>query len=177
MKHAYGPRKKPVAPKRVPRATEEERRLREGKEAELRVELQEQAKARAPEQQRLLEHEKELAAITAVEKAKIRSRRLVIGGLVVMVVGSGAGYAFGVKPALERKALEAESARQAQEQLVDAQERADQAEEDKERFEQKLEAREQREREREQRVKDRPKSRAKDKGCAPDDPLCGIKFD
>jgi hypothetical protein len=59
-------------------------------------------------------------------------------------VAPGAGYAFGVKPALERKALE---------------------------------AREQREREREQRVKDRPKSRAKDKGCAPDDPLCGIKFD
>ena len=62
---------------------EEERRVREANESELRVQLQEQAKARAAEQQRVLEHEKELAAITAVEKAKIRSRRLVIGGLLV----------------------------------------------------------------------------------------------
>jgi uncharacterized protein HemX len=138
----------------------------------------------------MLEHEKEIAAITAVEKAKIRTKKMLIGGIVFVMVGAGAGYAFGVKPALERKALEAESARQAQElalddkkraeeDLVDAQLRAEQAEEDKEAFEQKVEAREQRLKEREQRVKDRPKQRpkAKAKGCAPDDPLCGIKID
>ena len=169
---------------------EAERRVRAGKDAELRVQLQEGAKARAAEQQRMLEHEKEIAAITAVEKAKIRVRRMLIGGLAFVVIGSAAGYAFGVKPALERKALEAESARQAQqlaledkkraeEDLVDAQLRAEQAEEDKEAFEQKVEARELRQKEREQRVKDRPKQRpkAKAKGCAPDDPLCGIKID
>ena len=124
-----------------------------------------------------------------MEKAKILTKRLVMGGLVFVVLGSGAGYAFGVKPALERKALEAESARQAQqlaleekeraeEDLIDAQQRADQAEEDKVLFEQKMQAREQRQKEREQRAKDRPKQRAKPKSrdCAPNDPLCGIKF-
>lgn len=169
---------------------EEERRVREANESELRVQLQEQAKARGAEQQRMLEHEKDLAAITAVEKAKIRSRRMLIGGLVFIVLGSAAGYAFGVKPILERKALEAESARQAQalaleekkraeEDLVDAQQRAGQAEEEKELFEQKVLARERRAKEREQRAKDRPKQRPKPKsqGCAPDDPLCGIKID
>jgi hypothetical protein len=135
----------------------------------------------------MLEHEKELAAITAVEKAKIRTKRLVIGGLVFVVLGSAGGYAFGVKPALERKALEAERARQeqqlaleqkerAEQQLVDEKQRANDAEQAKDEFEQKLQAREQRQRELEQRAKDRPKHRAKPKsqGCAPDDPLCGI---
>ena len=138
----------------------------------------------------MLEHEKEMAAITAVERAKIRTRRMVIGGLVFVLLGSTGGYAFGVKPALERKALEAERARQAQQlalgekeraqqELVDAQERAKEAEQDKLRFEQKVQAREQRQKEREQRLKDRPKQRRKPKGqdCAPDDPLCGIKID
>jgi len=154
------------------------------------VQLQEQAKARAAEQQRTLEHEKEIAAITAVEKAKVRTKRLVIGGLVFIVVGSAAGYAFGVKPALEQKALEAESARQerqlaleekdrAEQELADEHKRANDAERAKDEFEQKLQAREQRQKEREQRAKDRPKHRAKPKsrGCAPDDPLCGIKID
>jgi hypothetical protein len=42
-----------------------------------------------------------------------------------------------------------------------------------------MEAREQRQKEREQRAKVRPKQRPKnkDQGCAPDDPLCGIKID
>jgi len=105
---------------------EEERRVREANESQLRVQLQEQAKARAAEQQRMREHEKELAAITAVEKAKIRTKRLVIGGLVFMVVGSAAGYAFGVKPALEQKALDAESARQERQLALEEKERAEQ---------------------------------------------------
>ena len=138
----------------------------------------------------MLEHEKELAAITAVERAKIRTKRLVIGGLVFIVVGSAAGYAFGVKPALERKALEAESARQerqlafdekerAEQELAAEHERANDAEQAKDAFAEKLERRDQRQKDREQRAKDRPKRRAKPKsqGCAPDDPLCGIKFD
>ncbi|MBW2686271.1 MAG: hypothetical protein JRE19_10185, partial [Deltaproteobacteria bacterium] len=93
---------------------EEERRVREARDAELRVQLQEEGKARTAQQERMLAHEKEIAAITAGEKAKIRARRMLIGGLVFAVVGSAAGYTFGVKPALERKAFEAESARQEQ---------------------------------------------------------------
>ena len=142
----------------------------------------------------MLAHDKEIAAISAGEKAKIRARRILVGGLMFVVIGSAAGYAFGVKPALERKALEAERARQeqglaieqkerAEQKLVDEQKRADDAEQAKDEFAQKLKDREERqkerEKEREQRAKDRPKQRAKPKsqGCAPDDPLCGIKFD
>ena len=105
---------------------EEERRVRAASEAELRVQLQEEAKARAAEQQRLLAHEKDMATITAVEKAKIRTKRLVIGGLAFVVIGSAAGYMFGVGPALERKALEAERARQGQQLALEQKERAEQ---------------------------------------------------
>jgi len=156
-----------------------------------RVQLEEDAKARAAEQERLLAHEKELAAITAVEKAKIRSRRLVIGGVAFLLIGTAAAYLFGVKPALEQKALEAEHARQARElalaekeraaqDLADAEERANAAEADKTRYAEELEARDQRQKEREARVKERQKTkRPKKKGetCAPDDPLCGLKLD
>ena len=118
------------------RRDEEERRLRVEKEAELRVQLQEEAKARAAEQQRLLAHEKEMAAIQAVEKRKIRTKRIVVAGLAFVLIGGAGGYVFGVAPALEQKALEAERARQAQQlalqekeraqdDLVDAQQRAD----------------------------------------------------
>ena len=152
--------------------------------------MEQEAKARAAEQARLLEHEKELTAITAAENAKIRTRRIVIGSIVAILLGAVGSYAFLIKPALDRKAFEAERARQeqqmaleekqrAQEELVEAKESAAEAEEAKEQLAQKLEAREQRRKEREARAKERPKQRAKpkDKGCAPDDPLCGIKFD
>jgi uncharacterized protein involved in exopolysaccharide biosynthesis len=133
-----------------------------------------------------------MAAIQVVEKRKIRTKRMVVAGLSFVLIGGAAGYMFGVKPALENKALEAERARQAQqlaldekeraqEDLVDAQRRADEAEQETARFGQKLEEREQRQKEREQRAKDRPKQRPKNKtksqDCAPDDPLCGLKID
>ena len=53
------------------------------------------------------------------------------------------------------------------------------AEQATEEYQEKLEAREQRERERAARAKDRPTPRAKPKkkGCAPDDPLCGLDLD
>ncbi len=137
----------------------------------------------------MLAHEKEIAAITAVERSKIRNRKIAIGSVVTILLAALGSYAFLIKPALEHKALEAELARQdqqmaleqkerAQEELVEAQQRAKEAEEAKDEYQEKLEAREQRAKEREQRVKDRPKPRAKpkDKGCAPDDPLCGIDF-
>ena len=174
---------------------DEARRLQVEKDAELRVQLQEEAKARAAEQERLHAHEREMTAIQTVEKRKIRNRRILIGGLAFVVIGSAAGYVFGVKPALENKALEAERARQAQqlaledkeraqEGLVDAQRRAEEAEQATEQFEQKLEQREHRQKEREARQKERLKAGSKQsprkkKGetCAPDDPLCGLKLD
>jgi hypothetical protein len=149
---------------------------REAKESELRVHLEEEARARSAEQERMLAHEKEIAAITAVERSKIRNRKIAIGSVVTILLAALGSYAFLIKPALEHKALEQKE--RAQEELVEAQQRAKEAEEAKDEYQEKLEAREQRAKEREQRVKDRPKPRAKpkDKGCAPDDPLCGIDF-
>jgi flagellar biosynthesis/type III secretory pathway M-ring protein FliF/YscJ len=148
------------------------------------------ARARAAEQERLLAHEKEMAAITAVERSKTRNRKIAIGSVVAILLAVLGSYAFVIKPALEHKALEAERARQeqqmaleqkerAQEDLVEAQQRALEAEEAKEEYQEKLEAREQRAKDREARAKERPKPRAKPKkkGCAPDDPLCGLDLD
>ncbi|MGB5310975.1 MAG: hypothetical protein WBN38_02820, partial [Polyangiales bacterium] len=98
---------------------EEERRVREAKEAELRVQLEEQAKARAAEQERLLAHEKEIAAITAAERSKARNRKIAIGSMVAVLLAALGSYAFLIKPALERKALEAELARQEQQMALE----------------------------------------------------------
>jgi type II secretory pathway component PulM len=170
------------------RQQEEELRTREAKQAELRVQLQEEAKARAAEQQRLLEHEKEMAAITAVERAKIRARRIIAGGAVFLVLASLGGYALVLKPALERQAMAEEMAKQEQRRaamdkeqaeaaLLTETERAQAAERDKEALKARLEEKEQA-RHTAPATPNKPKARpVKKAGCAPDDPLCGIPLD
>ena len=136
------------------RQQEDELRTREAKQAELRVQLQEEAKARAAEQQRMLEHEKEMAAITAVERNKIRTRRIVAGGAVFLVLASLGAYAFVLKPALERQAMAEEMAKQEQRRaamdkeqaeaaLVTETERAEAAERDTDALKARLEKKEQ----------------------------------
>jgi hypothetical protein len=173
------------------RREEEERRFRAGREAELRVRLEEEAKARAAEQQRLLAHDKEIAAITAVEKNKIRMRRMALGGAAFILIAALGSYVFVVQPALERRALETELAVQAQRQaamdkeraeadLVTEKERTQQAELEKQRLEERLEKRAQAKQKAAQAASSsRPKQarQPKKQGCAPDDPLCGIPLD
>ncbi len=171
------------------RREEEELRAREAKQAELRVQLQEEAKARAAEQQRMLAHEKEMAAITAVERNKIRTRRMISGGAVVIVLASLAGYAFVLKPALERQAMAEKMAKQdhrraamdkeqAEAALMTEIERAEAAERDKEALKARLEKKEQARQKAAASTKSRPKARpVKKAGCATDDPLCGIPLD
>jgi uncharacterized protein HemX len=112
--------------------------------------------------------------------------------LAFILIGGAAGYFFGVKPAIERKALEAERARQEQqlavdekdrmkEKLLDEQRRAEEAQQQKDQLQEKLEAREQRLKEREQRLKARRPAQQRPAiskpTCAPDDPLCGLDLD
>jgi type II secretory pathway component PulM len=167
--------------------------MREAKEGELRVQLQEEAKARAAEQQRMLAHEKEMASITAVEKAKIRARRMVMGGAVFMVLASLGVYAFVVRPALERQAMVEEMAKQeqrraamdkeqAQAALLDAKEQTAAAQQDSQRLKDKLEkkelARQRAAAAAASNASNKPKTSSDKKpGCAPDDPLCGISID
>ena len=164
--------------------------MRSAKEAELRVHLEQEAKARAAEQERLLSHEKEMTAITAAERSKARNRKIAIGMAFGVVLASLGTYAFAIKPALERKALEAELARQEQQLALEEKTKAEEAlaeerrrlegiQSEKTRLEQRMKEREQRQREREARTKDRAKRPAapKKRGCAPDDPLCGLEID
>ncbi|MGB5812267.1 MAG: hypothetical protein WBG86_17145 [Polyangiales bacterium] len=174
------------------RTEQEERRAREEEESQLRLQLEAERHAKAAQQQRELEHQREMAAINAIEKRKVRNKRLVVGGLVAILLGAAGGYMFGIRPAIERKSLEAEQARQAhelalgekaraQEALVDAQRRTDEAVQDKEQLQERIQARDQRRKERDERARVRPASGAKKKpktqDCAPDDPLCGLKLD
>jgi flagellar biosynthesis/type III secretory pathway M-ring protein FliF/YscJ len=139
----------------------------------------------------MLAHEKEMAAITAVEKAKIRSRRVVLGGVVVILLGALGGYAFVVKPALDRQAMAEELAKQeqrraamdkeqAEAELLTETERAEAAERDKDALKARLEMQEQKEQARQKAAASSKKPRArpaKKPGCAPDDPLCGLPLD
>ena len=137
-------------------------------------------------------HEKELATITAVEKAKIRSHRIFAGGALFIVLAALGGYAFVVKPALEREAMAEEMAKQEQRratmdkdqakaELLTEQERAAQAEREKDELKARLEKRERAQEQAKLKAaasKNAPKARpAKKPGCAPDDPLCGISID
>ena len=73
---------------------EEERIIREREEAALRVRLEEEARARSAEQERLLAHERQLAEVKAKEKKGIPPGLIV--GLLVLLIGAGAGVYFGV---------------------------------------------------------------------------------
>jgi type IV secretory pathway VirB10-like protein len=137
----------------------------------------------------MLEHEKEMAAITAVERNKIRTRRIVAGGAVFMVLASLGAYAFVLKPALEGQAMAEEMAKQEQRRaamdkeqaeadLVTETERAEAAERDTDALKARLEKKEQAKQKAAASTGNKPKPRpAKKPGCAPDDPLCGIPLD
>ncbi|MEM7136379.1 MAG: hypothetical protein AAF500_07370 [Myxococcota bacterium] len=171
----------------------EEQRLRAEREAALRVQLEAERESKVAEQERELEHSRQMAAIHAVERRKLRNKRIAIGGLITILLAAAGGYVFGVQPAIERKAREAELARQAQElavgekqraqqQLLEEQHRAAEAERAKVELERRIAAQDQRRREREARLKAKPGARAtkgkkKSADCAPDDPLCGLKID
>lgn len=172
------------------RRNEEERQLRLRQEAALRLELEAKRQAQAEARQRELEHECEIAAIRLLQSRKVRNSRLAVGGLIAMLLAGSVGYVFGVQPAMERKALEAERARQAhelaldernraQQSLLDEQQRAAEAREATADLERRIEQRQQWRRDQAQRrnAKPRTPSRRKKADCAPDDPLCGLKID
>jgi hypothetical protein len=137
----------------------------------------------------MLEHEKEMAAITAVERNKIRTRRIVAGGAVFLVLASLGAYAIVLKPALERQAMAEEMAKQEQRRaamdkeqaeaaLVTETERAEAAERDTDALKARLEKKEQAKQKAAASTSSKPKPRpVKKPGCAPDDPLCGIPLD
>ncbi len=130
-----------------------------------------------------------MAAITAVERAKIRARRIIAGGAVFLVLASLGGYALVLKPALERQAMAEEMAKQEQRRaamdkeqaeaaLLTETERAQAAERDKEALKARLEKKEQAKQKAAASTSSKPKARpVKKAGCAPDDPLCGIPLD
>jgi len=81
---------------------EEERALREREEAELRVRLEQTAREKAESHRRMLDHERELAAISAQQRKGVHPGLL--AAAAVLVLGLGAGSYFGVyKPAVERR--------------------------------------------------------------------------
>jgi type II secretory pathway component PulM len=136
----------------------------------------------------MLEHEKEMAAITAVERAKIRTRRIIAGAAVVLALASLGAYVFVLQPALERQEMAEEMAKQEQRRaamdkeqaeaaLMTEKERAEAAERDKEALKARLEKKEQA-RQTAAATPNKPRARpVKKAGCAPDDPLCGIPLD
>jgi colicin import membrane protein len=118
--------------------------LRERKEAELRVRLEQEAAEKAEAHRRQLDHERELAAITATQRKGIHPGFFAAAAVLILALGTG--WYFGAyKPEVERReaaaiaakmeaeraAREAEEARAAAE--LEAQKRAE-AEAEKERL-------------------------------------------
>ena len=94
---------------------EAERKQRANEEAALRVRLEAEAKARAEEHQRLLEHEQQLAKHKASAKKGVHPG-IILGLVGVLLVGALGSYFGVVKPGMERRAAEAQAARQLAEQ-------------------------------------------------------------
>ncbi|MGB5220966.1 MAG: hypothetical protein WBN60_08055, partial [Polyangiales bacterium] len=81
---------------------EEERLVRERKEAELRVRLEQEAAEKAEAHRRQLDHERELAAITAKQRKGIHPG--LFAAVAVLMLGLGTGWYFGVyKPEVQRR--------------------------------------------------------------------------
>lgn len=92
------------------RRDEEERRRRDIEESELRIRYEAEARARAEDQERLLRHEREVAALAAQKRKGIHPGA--VAAVVLVLVGGSVGAYFGaVKPLIDRSAREAEVAR------------------------------------------------------------------
>jgi len=162
----------------------EERQALDALEADLRVKLEDEAQVRAAELQHQLERQTEATVSSGVEKAKVRTRQVMVAAIAIALIAAGA-YGFIVRPTMERQALELESARQEMQLLVHENARLaqelDETRNDLARME--LENRELKQRPKPQNTPKqspaaspkRERRRVKKSECAnSEDPLCGI---
>jgi hypothetical protein len=101
---------------------EEEQAARERDEAQLRVRLEQEAREKAEAHARMLDHERELAAISAQQRKGVHPGLLAAAAVLVLGVGAGSYFGF-YKPAVERREAAALEAR------MDAERAAREAEE------------------------------------------------
>ena len=93
------------------RAREEEERVtRERDEAQLRVRLEQEAREAAESHTRMLDHERELATISAQQRKGVHPGLLAAAAVLVLGVGAGSYFGF-YKPAVERREAAALAAR------------------------------------------------------------------
>jgi uncharacterized protein HemX len=76
--------------------------VREREEAQLRVRLEQEAREKAEAHARMLDHERELAAISAQQRKGVHPGLLAAAAVLVLGVGAGSYLGF-YKPAVERR--------------------------------------------------------------------------
>ena len=83
---------------------------RERDEAQLRVRLEQEAREKAESHARMLDHERELATISAQQRKGVHPGLLAAAAVLVLGVGAGSYFGF-YKPAVERREAAALAAR------------------------------------------------------------------